>query len=587
MEKNTNVKVSKFNSILYQLSALNLLMLVAFILVIALVMSSMKKSTNSSISMFDSMMALTQHEAQLKSDVMSLYDQTTGYISADADETKEALKPQIDAVKQAITADIELLKQNFANVDNEEATAQIDEISVQYSRLTALIDNAIARCDAGDKDSAYKILFDKAEIQKIAIFHSTKTLDQAIEDSASSTKIIMNQLLQSGNMLAMIGIIITLVLIVINFLVSYKNIVRKIRNIADEVNVMISNIENGNGDLTARIKTKTKSELLFITTGINHFIETLQLIMRDVRSGSEILTSSSEEVASQLQVADDNVTSTSAALEELSANMETLTDTVRSINGKVDSVKDAVQAITDEAAEGTETAITIKQEANELKLRVTNKKSDAGEQMSQLSETLTKSVKDSEKVGQINELTKVILDIASQTNLLALNASIEAARAGEAGKGFAVVATEISSLADNSRQTAANIQDISNEVTDAVNALAKNAQDALDYINGTVLDDYDEFVNTGEKYEHTADIMDDMLTSFSSKADNLNEIMTEMVQSIEAITNSISESSKAISMSAESSNEIVGGIKKISQAINKNTEVTEQLNDTTEKFTNL
>lgn len=78
-----------------------------------------------------------------------------------------------------------------------------------------------------------------------------------------------------------------------------------------------------------------------------------------------------------------------------------------------------------------------------------------------------------------------------------------------------------------------------------------------------------------------------LITSFSSKADNLNEIMTEMVQSIEAITNSISESSKAISMSAESSNEIVGGIKKISHAINKNTEVTEQLNDTTEKFTNL
>ncbi len=587
MENNTNVKVSKFNSILFQLSALNLLMLVAFICVIALVMTSMKKSTNSSISMFDSMMALTQHEAQLKSDVMSLYDQTTGYISADADETKEALKPQIDAVKQAVTADIELLKQDFANKDNEEATAQIDEITVQYSRLIALIDNAIAKCDAGDKDSAYKVLFDKAEIQKIAIFHSTKTLDQAIEDSASNTKTTMNQLLQSGNLLAMIGIIITLVLLILNFLISYKNIVRKIRNIADEVNVMITNIEAGNGDLTARIKTKTKSELLFITTGINHFIETLQLIMRDVRNGSEILTSSSEEVASQLQVADDNVTSTSAALEELSANMETLADTVRSINGKVDSVKDAVQAITDEAAEGTETAITIKQEANELKLRVTNKKSDAGQQMSQLSDTLTKSVKDSEKVSQINELTKVILDIASQTNLLALNASIEAARAGEAGKGFAVVATEISSLADNSRQTAANIQDISNEVTDAVNALAKNAQDALDYINGTVLDDYDEFVNTGEKYEHTADIMDDMLTSFSSKADNLNEIMTEMVESIEAITNSIGESSKAISMSAESSNEIVGGIKKISQAINKNTEVTEQLNDTTEKFTNL
>ena len=196
-------------------------------------------------------------------------------------------------------------------------------------------------------------------------------------------------------------------------------------------------------------------------------------------------------------------------------------------------------------------------------------------------------MQDSEQVGQINELTKVILDIASQTNLLALNASIEAARAGEAGKGFAVVASEISSLAENSRQTAGNIQVISNEVTEAVNRLAKNAQDALDFINGTVLGDYDEFVSTGEKYEHTADIMDEMLHAFDNKAENLNSIMTEMVESVQMITDSIKESSIAISSSAENSSEIVGGIKKISEAIDKNNEITEQLNDTTQKFTSL
>ena len=112
------------------------------------------------------------------------------------------------------------------------------------------------------------------------------------------------------------------------------------------------------------------------------------------------------------------------------------------------------------------------------------KKKEAGDQVESLSAILMQSVQESEKVTQINELTKVILEIAGQTNLLALNASIEAARAGEAGKGFAVVATEISALADNSRKTAANIQDISNEVTEAVDHLAKNAQAVLDYING-------------------------------------------------------------------------------------------------------
>ncbi len=587
MAENKNIKIKKVNSIVFQVSALNLLMLVAFLLVMILVMTAMRTSTNSSITMFDSMMELTQHEAELKNDIMSLYDQTTGYIAAEAVETQQALLPQIEVAKSEISEDISLLNQDFSSINDEEATTQLAEISSQYDRLSALIDSAIAKCDSGDQDSAYTILFDKAEIQKIAIFHSAEALDSAIEASSNTTTQTMKELLKHGNYVAMIGILVMIVLIVFNFLISYRVIVKKIHSISDEVNNIITNIENGKGDLTARIRTKTKSELLYITTGINHFIETLQGIMKDVKDGSVVLTSSSEEVTSQLQVADDSVTNTSAALEELSANMETLADTVSSINGKVDSVKDAAQAITDEASEGSQTAYNIKNEANELKERVTAKKIKAGNQVSQLSDTLTKSVKDSEKVSQINELTKVILDIASQTNLLALNASIEAARAGEAGKGFSVVATEISSLAENSRRTAGTIQNISNEVTDAVNALAQNAQNTLDYINGTVLNDYDEFVDTGKKYEHTADIMDEMLISFNNKAENLNDIMGEMVQSIEAITNSIQESSKAISMSAESSTEIVGGIKRISDAISKNTEVTEQLSDTTEKFTSL
>ncbi len=581
------IRVKKINSIMFQVTMANFAILLAFIIVMAFVMMSMKTSTTSSISMFSTMMRLTQDEANLKNDVMSLYDQTTGYVAATAVETKTALLPQIKAVKATIESDIATLNSDFTTIGNDAATAQMKEIEGQYQRMVKFIDSAIDKSDAGDQASAYTILFDKAEIQKVAIFHSTKVLDQAINDSADSTTAMMQTLLQSGNVTAMIGVLVVLLLIAFSFYISYKNIVKKIRRISDEVNGIISGIEEGKGDLTARIKTKTKSELLFITSGINNFIETLQGIMKDVKDGSVVLYESSEEVASQLHIADDHVTNTSAALEELSASMETVSGNVSHINERVEDVKGAAQEIADQATEGSRTASGIKAEADELKAKVTQKKAEAGDQVEKLSATLMESVHESEKVTQINELTKVILDIASQTNLLALNASIEAARAGEAGKGFSVVATEISSLADNSRKTAANIQDISNEVTDAVNNLAKNAQAVLDYINGQVINDYDEFVATGEKYEHTADIMEEMLTNFNSKAENLNDIMTEMVESVQMISNSVLESSQAISQSAESSQEIVGGIKKISEAIDRNTEVTEQLSDTTQKFASL
>ncbi|MBR1628542.1 MAG: methyl-accepting chemotaxis protein, partial [Lachnospiraceae bacterium] len=223
-------------------------------------------------------------------------------------------------------------------------------------------------------------------------------------------------------------------------------------------------------------------------------------------------------------------------------------------------------------------------EADEIQVSVRQKKDETDAKMRQMSEVLTRSVKDSEKVEKINELTDVIMDISSQTNLLALNASIEAARAGEAGKGFAVVATEVSELASETRETAGNIQAISAEVTEAVHTLSANAQEVLDFINMTVIADYDEFVETGEKYEHTADVISEMLEEFTEKAGNLDTIMGEMADAISAITSTVSESSDAIGASAQNTTDMVSEIGEISSAMDNNSKVMVRLDETTRRF---
>ena len=86
---------------------------------------------------------------------------------------------------------------------------------------------------------------------------------------------------------------------------------------------------------------------------------------------------------------------------------------------------------------------------------------------------LSKAIEDTKFVDEINKLLETILDITDQTNLLALNAAIEAARAGEAGKGL--VAEEVRKLAEESSNTAGQIQKITETVVSSVKELANNS----------------------------------------------------------------------------------------------------------------
>ncbi len=267
--------------------------------------------------------------------------------------------------------------------------------------------------------------------------------------------------------------------------------------------------------------------------------------------------------------------------------MQNVAETTQIMNEKLEDVKTATGNINNGVEDGTAKAEEIRAEAIEIKNEAESKKENTGTKMEDLSKVLEQSVRDSEKVSQIAELTNVILDIASQTNLLALNASIEAARAGEAGKGFAVVAGEISTLAENSRQTAGNIQNISNEVTTAVKSLADNAMQVLDFINTTVLGDYDAFVETGEKYEETAKIINEMLDGISQQTTSLNEIMEQMADSVSSISDSVGEASDAIGQSADNAQDIVDEISGISSSMDITNEVTEKLNDSTKQFVNI
>ena len=180
---------------------------------------------------------------------------------------------------------------------------------------------------------------------------------------------------------------------------------------------------------------------------------------------------------------------------------------------------------------------------------------------------------ESKKVDQINELTADILTISQQTNLLALNASIEAARAGESGKGFAVVAEEIRVLADTSRETANNIQDISKMVNQSVLSLAKNSNDMIEFIRTDILKDYDYYVEAGETYSKSAEKIDNTMDEFAAMTENQKKVISEMANAFEQISSTVEESTIGIGNVSESTSDLVSDIHGVVEHVEQNQEI--------------
>ncbi len=568
-------------------------LLLLFIITIAIITRSMISITNTSLVTTDMVESILNNIRIFEVDMRiidndgfalaSMYDTIVGI--GQLDSKVDEMQTCIDDMDKSI----ETLEQCFQAISGSgsDAMKAIGILKENYQGYKSGYSSVITAAKAADTDTIIGGVYGDASTQ----LANMKEQLVILNDLSAQTQVSIKQYVESGahRAIAMVNImmVIYMIAIIIFLFWNYRVVGRKVTLIADEINSIIEDISKNKGDLTARVTTTTSSELVNIKDGFNHFVETLQIVLKDVKDGTLTLTGASENMTNQIRLASDNITNTSAALEELSASMQNVSDTATVMNNKLEEVKGATDQINAGVEDGTAKSQEIRAEAIEIKNDAQSKKENTGSRMEELSGVLEQSVKDSEKVVQINELTNVILDIASQTNLLALNASIEAARAGEAGKGFAVVAEEISALAENSRQTAGNIQNISNEVTAAVKSLADNAMEVLDFINKTVLGDYDAFVDTGEKYEETAEIINNMLEGISMQTQELNGIMEEMADSVSSISNSVQEASDAINLSAESAQDIVDEINGISSAMDSNNDVTDRLNTSTEKFINM
>ena len=398
--------------------------------------------------------------------------------------------------------------------------------------------------------------------------------DELVKQNIQEQKDLYNQ----NMILSLILLAISFVAFVMMVVVIIKTVVKPLRKQTSELTEIIDEIKGGHGDLTKRVTVKSMDEIGQSSIGINHFIETLQNIMSNIISNSNVLDGVVGNVASSVAASSDNANDISAIMEELSATMEEVSATTNSVSENTTAAEGKVQKMADQTK-------VMSQYAQDMKKHTaTENMNNTNEMIGEITTEMNQALENSKSVEKVAQLTADILSISSQTNLLALNASIEAARAGEAGKGFAVVADEIRQLADSSRETANNIQTINEQVIEAVQGLVVSSEKIVGYINENILPDYRAFVQGGQQYNDDATHIDNTMAEYAGEAQDILATMMEMTEAIEGISRAVEESANGVTDAATNIDSLVQSMSTVNGQMEENSTVAKNLKEESAAF---
>lgn len=338
------------------------------------------------------------------------------------------------------------------------------------------------------------------------------------------------------------------------------------------------------GDLTKRITVRSHDEIGQLSEGINNFIIQLQMVIRKVHHQSESMQNSLGVMNTEVNSSSENVNYIATTMEEITASMEEIASSIEGLMKNTHEILEFVNNVGDQTKEGVSISSDIKALAIGVKEETEKKKNEISNLINEKQNALFSSIEASRQITNINNLTNDILDIASQTNLLALNASIEAARAGEVGKGFAVVAEEIRQLAENSKNTANDIQSISVEVISAVNQLMENAQNLMYFVQNRIMSDYVGFEGATDTYYEKAEHMDSVMAVFNDNISALHKVMAEMNNGITNISTVVEENAQGISSATENVSDLANSITNIRQQATENVDSSKHLMEEMNRF---
>ena len=372
---------------------------------------------------------------------------------------------------------------------------------------------------------------------------------------------------------AVLGIIVLVstVIILIFFGIFFKF------NVTKPVDYILSALDSiSNGNLSNEVKLKSKDELQSIADSLDNTRKNFNLLISDLKNRAEGLAEDSHRLydsAVETTQASENITST---IIDFTGKMDDSVDTMEKVFGEFDTLNSEAHIISDYVSDCKVSVEKLKENSDsgmDILGAAVNMILQTEKNVVDTSEFVTEF---SNQIKEIITLLQAITGISEKTNLLALNAAIEAARAGEAGRGFNVVAEEIRKLAENSRQTVEDIQNITQKIVEGSN----NATEAMNKTKEVST----KSTNSVKQVQDNFMLINELSNNIENKIDTVNEYNKGIQNKIEHISNEVSGASKILKSLNSEINQITASTEEQIATMEELQAVSQELSGTSAKL---
>lgn len=513
------------------------------------------------------------------------YSYINGKVLTHVMQTKAGTMDEIKAEIETAMASMDEMLAEFAGylTDDDARKAPYDSAMAEYAKYKKTVESLLVTSKENKAQAQTSASTNLPIFNEKIEGYMNEMLDITSQQMADSQANMESNVANIPTIIQTAGVLVAVVAVIV-FICIKIWISRPIKKATKQVDALVQSIKDNQGDLTQRVKVSSKDEIGRLAVAINDLVEQMQKIIAAIMDSSGNLVTKQERISESVVKVNDSVRLNSDNIQQVNGEIEQILASVSEVKDDSIKVEGVVSEMLSGAEDGSKYAAEIRVKARETEEKATESKDRATEVLQTIDEAVKESIENSNQIQQIGELTGEILGIASTTNLLALNASIEAARAGDAGKGFAVVAEEIRVLADRSRETANNIQDISVKVIESVEELAKNAKNLLEFVTENVMPDYDTLEDTGRAYFESAERVDGMMKAIKDSIDGLKDSVGHVIHSNNMIEGAITNSASNIEGVTDNNCNMENDMGDIASAVAEMDDVIKELHESVKCF---